>query len=274
VSGKLYRDKIQKSGSRKAYFTGIILELILILYTTTMTLTKKTSRFICLVFMSLLANTAPVLAQDTKPATAKEANAEKNAAYTRSITQRADKIVKTLNLADEAKTTKVRDIIVQQYRDLNEIHSERDAQVKAAKAKAGDDKQVAEAQVKKIEDKALARLNKLHTKYLAKLAGQLSAAQVDQVKDGMTYGVLPNTYNGYLAMLPDLTETQKAFIRASLVEAREKAMDAESSEKKHGWFGKYKGRINNYLSAAGYDLKKAGEDWDKRLKAEAAAKAK
>ena len=37
--------------------------------------------------------------------------------------------------------------------------------------------------------------------------------------------------------------------------------------KKHAWFGKYKGRINNYLSAAGYDLKKEGEDWQKRRQA-------
>jgi hypothetical protein len=31
-------------------------------------------------------------------------------------------------------------------------------------------------------------------------------------------------------------------------------------------FGKYKGRINNYLSAAGYDMKKEGEEWQKRIK--------
>ena len=52
-----------------------------------------------------------------------------------------------------------------------------------------------------------------------------------------------------------------------LTEARERAIDAESSDKKHAWFGKYKGRINNYLSAAGYDLKKEGIEWEKRRKA-------
>jgi hypothetical protein len=46
---------------------------------------------------------------------------------------------------------------------------------------------------------------------------------------------------------------------AWLVEAREIAMDCGSSEEKHYWFGKYKGKINNYLSAEGYDLKKAEE---------------
>jgi hypothetical protein len=68
-------------------------------------------------------------------------------------------------------------------------------------------------------------------------------------------------------MLPDLSAEQKARILSDLTEAREHAMDAESSEKKHAWFGKYKGRINNYLSAAGIDMKKAGEEWAKRRQA-------
>lgn len=58
-------------------------------------------------------------------------------------------------------------------------------------------------------------------------------------------------------MYPDLTGPQKKQIMAWLVEARELAMDGGSSKEKHAVFGKYKGRINNYLSAAGYDAKKA-----------------
>ena len=107
----------------------------------------------------------------------------------------------------------------------------------------------------------------LHTRYLLKLSALLSLAQVDQVKDGMTYGVVPLTYQGYLDMLPTLTEEEKATIMAYLVEAREIAMDAGSSKQKHWWFGKYKGRINNYLSAQGYDLKKASEQRNARNQA-------
>ena len=73
-------------------------------------------------------------------------------------------------------------------------------------------------------------------------------------------------------MLPDLTEAQKTQILAWLTEAREHAMDAESSEKKHAWFGKYKGKINNYLSAQGIDMKKAGQEWEKRIKDAQASK--
>jgi mRNA-degrading endonuclease RelE of RelBE toxin-antitoxin system len=82
----------------------------------------------------------------------------------------------------------------------------------------------------------------------------------------MTYKVYPITYTAYQDELPNLTEPQKAKIKAWLIEARENAIDAESSEKKHAWFGKFKGRINNYLSAQGYDMKKEGEEWQKRIK--------
>jgi hypothetical protein len=71
----------------------------------------------------------------------------------------------------------------------------------------------------------------------------------------MTYGVLPVTYRAYLAQVPNLTDAQKERIMAFLVEARELAMDGGTSEEKHQWFRKYKGKINNYLSAEGYSLK-------------------
>ena len=50
-----------------------------------------------------------------------------------------------------------------------------------------------------------------------------------------------------------------------LKEAREFAVDAENSNKKHEAFGKYKGRINNYLSKRGYDLVKERQEWYKRI---------
>lgn len=114
--------------------------------------------------------------------------------------------------------------------------------------------------------KKATEIQHLHDQFIDRLAQSLTAEQVDQVKDGMTYRVFPITYAAYQDELPQLTEEQKLQIYSWLKEAREKAMDAESSEKKHAVFGKYKGKINNYLSAAGYDMKKAGEEWQKRIK--------
>ena len=193
---------------------------------------------------------------------------EKEAAYTRTILVRSEKIVAPLGIADTVKSGKVRDLILQQYRSLNEIYTDRDKKLAEAKELKQTNKELVQQQIKNIENEVNARLYTLHFDYLSKLMLYLTAVQIDQVKDGMTYGVLPLTFKGYLSMIQNLTEEQKQQIMVWLVEAREHAMDAGSSDEKHKWFGKYKGRINNWLSSAGYDLKKEGEDWQKRIKLE------
>ncbi|QDK80638.1 DUF3826 domain-containing protein [Spirosoma sp. KCTC 42546] len=180
----------------------------------------------------------------------------KEAAYTRVINERAARIVATLGLTDPQVAERVKTEIAQQYRSLNTIHESR------KEALAGITEQTRK---EAIEADASQKLTALHREYLAVLSHDLTAQQVDMVKDGMTYGVLPITYKGYQAMLPDLTDTQKAQILAYLTEARERAMDEGTSEKKHAQFGKYKGRINNYLSAAGIDMKKASKEWEERI---------
>ncbi|HEY4209069.1 MAG TPA: DUF3826 domain-containing protein [Puia sp.] len=184
--------------------------------------------------------------------------------YIHVITQRATKIVNGLGLMDAAAALQVRDIVARQYFDLNAIYTERDARIKAVKDKPGADKAAVDSVRKSAQEDADRKIAVLHGQYLARLAKELNPEQVDGVKDGMTYNVLHVTYRGYQEMLPDLTQEQRARILSDLTEAREHAMDAESSEKKHAWFGKYKGRINNYLSAAGIDMKKASQDWAKR----------
>jgi hypothetical protein len=196
-----------------------------------------------------------------------KASPEQQAAYRKVITERAGKIASSLAITDAAKQERVTNIIRDQYNDLNEIYIVRDANLKALKLKYADDKTSLEAEKGKEAEKTDAKLAKLHKKYLDKLSGQLTEAQVEQVKNGMTYNVLPITYKAYQEQILTLTEEQKKQILVWLTEAREHAIDAESSEKKHGWFGKYKGRINNYLSAAGYDLKKEGAAWEQRRKA-------
>src|SRR5215471_19256102 len=189
--------------------------------------------------------------QDSKNAESTEAD------YTRTISERADKIVATLDITNSASEKKVHDVIVRQYRDLRDIHAVRDTELKAAKTKFADDKAGADTAAKSIQAAAKAKMDKLHGEFLARLSTDLSAEQVDKVKDGLTYGVLQVTYNVYLKMYPDLKEEQKAQIKAWLVEARELAMDGGTSDEKHAVFGKYKGRINNYLSKAGYNAKEA-----------------
>mgnify|MGYP001179414716 CR=1 FL=1 len=181
--------------------------------------------------------------------------------YLETLKGRSEKIVQQLELMDARQEARVQEIIVIQYYQLSLIHDARDEAMAKIGNLSGTEKEDAK---KAIQDESEARLYKLHAAYLASLSAELSQDQVEKVKDGMTYGVLRHTYRGYLNLLPDLTDDQKRYIYKNLVEAREYAMDAGSSKEKHGWFGKYKGRINNYLSAEGYDLKQAEEKLNSR----------
>jgi len=185
-------------------------------------------------------------------------------AYGRVVSGRAAKIVATLGIDDPARADRVRDVIASQYRNLRDIQAARDARLAEADASSAPDREAAAARVRADSDLQVFRL---HFAFVARLSAELTPTQVDQVKDGLTYGVLPGTYKHYLELYPQLTGEQKLQISAWLIEAREYAMDGGSAEEKHGWFGKYKGRINNYLSAAGYDAKAAEQAWMERTKA-------
>ena len=200
-----------------------------------------------------------VSAQDSKKAEDKEAS------YTKTITGRAEKIVATLGLTDSTKAIRVRDIITNQYRNLNTIYTARDEQVKMIRGN-GAEKNSTDSLARLIAETYQAKVQKLHDPFISALSKELNNEQVIKVKDGMTYNVVSVTYKAMTDMIPSLKQNEKEQIMAWLVEARELAMDAESSEKKHWWFGKYKGKINNYLSAQGYDLQKERKEWEQRQK--------
>ena len=192
--------------------------------------------------------------------------------YLKVITERSNKIVTGAGITDSVKFKKVRDIVVAQYSDLNTIYDARKAKVNDIKTQMPDDKAGANAKIALVDSNVAKQVKVLHTLYINKLNKELSADEVDKIKDGMTYRIYPITYTAYQDEIPTLTGEQKDKIKGWLLEARENAIDAESAEKKHAWFGKFKGRINNYLSAQGYDMKKEGEEWQKRIKERQAAK--
>jgi hypothetical protein len=214
----------------------------------------------------LLAGTVLVNAQG-------QTQAEKDN-YTKVITARSAKVVTNIGITDSTskKFIKVRNILVDHYRVTGGLFDDRNAAVKALKADPAIDKATVNAKVAGIDSTVDAKIAKHHAEFLASLGKELNAEQVTAVKDELTYKKVAVTYNAYVDELPQLTDAQKAQLKAWLVEAREKAIDAGSSDAKTAIFGKYKGRINNFLSAQGYDMKKAGEEWQKRLKERAASK--
>jgi hypothetical protein len=205
---------------------------------------KRTHLFFFAVFtvagLAIAANGADT--GTNSPADQTEAN------YTKSIEGRTADILKILALADTNKAMHVHDVVMAQYRSLRAWHDENDAKLKAAKADTN-----AVAQIR-------SSLKVIHDAFLAKLAEDLSPAQVEQVKDKMTYGKVQFTFNGYLSAYPGLAEEHKQKILEILKQAREEAMDGGSANEKTAIFTKAKGKINNYLSKQGIhpEKKKTG----------------
>lgn len=185
--------------------------------------------------------------------------------YIKVTNERAAKIVGKLALGNKEKEAAVTNVIAQQFRDLSKIQGERDAEIKKVKEDAALPKEKQNEKMDQLKADANKSIDKLHIDYLKKLGKHLNEAKITEVKDGMTYGVLPVTVTAYNDMIPTLTKEEKEYIYNTLVEAREHAMDGGSADEKHAWFGKYKGRINNYLSKRGYDLNKEREGWNKRI---------
>ncbi len=185
-------------------------------------------------------------------------------AYVLTILERAKKVTDSLNITGTQKGEKVRNIVANRYFKLNDIYQERDSLKLLALGLGEEEKTRALQETENLKD---TRLYLSHFGFIANLSIFLDEKEIEIVKDVMTYNVVNVTFQAQLDMIPTLTEEEKVQILAWLKEAREYAIDEESSKKKHEMFGKYKGRINNYLSSRGYDLQKERQAWEERVKA-------
>lgn len=188
----------------------------------------------------------------------------RNAKYVETIMQRSTKVTDALKITGTARGKEVLNIVANRYFKLNDIYTERDSIKAVAKTLTGNEKKQKMEYAEMLKDQ---KLYKSHFGFIADLSVYLSEKEVETVKDVLTYNVVNVTYKAQCDMIPSLKLEEKVQILAWLKEAREYAMDAESSKKKHEAFGKYKGRINNWLSKRGYNLTKEREEWAKRVKA-------
>ena len=184
--------------------------------------------------------------------------------YVETIMQRSKKVTDALNISGTEKGAQVLNIVANRYFKLNDIYAERDSLKAVAKTMTGEEKKQKMEYAEMLKDQ---KLYKSHFGFIADLSVYLTDAEVETVKDVLTYNVVNVTYKAQCDMIPTLKEEEKVQILAWLKEGREYAIDAESSKKKHEAFGKYKGRINNWLSKRGYNLTKEREEWAKRVKA-------
>ena len=151
-------------------------------------------------------------------------------AYVKTIVERSAKITDKLNFASEADKVAVTMVVANRYFQLNDIYERRDSLLQVLKADTSLSKEERAQRTKTILDEKDAALYRTHFAFPAALSLYLSEDQITAVKDGMTFGVVKVTYDSTLDMIPSLKEDEKAQILAWLIEAREYAIDAESSK--------------------------------------------
>jgi len=161
--------------------------------------------------------------------------------------RRADGIMKDLDLDDPARAARVRRHVrnfIVETKNINEGSKvpEEDKQSRLEQARAD-----------------------LYSGFDAE---KLDDTQRLAIKNGLSANHFRINYEAFLDLVPDLTDEQKAYIHDQLAEVCEEAILLNSGTEKGERFIKRRGRINNYLSDQGYDLKELSKQRNERIRSQ------
>ena len=175
----------------------------------------------------------------------------------------ATRIVHRMRLADADKTARLTQATTGYLNALHPILEERQTVLDRLEKEAGPQGKPDHTQVVAAYEKAKAAYLPLRDAFVKKLEADLHPYLVDRVKDGLTHDAFPKLHAMYLEMIPQLTPEEKAHITGLLVEARENAILAINHRGQKQWFDKYRGIINNFISAQGHDFPALSKAWDR-----------
>lgn len=182
--------------------------------------------------------------------------------YIADINERAINVVSKLDVS-KSDRKELETVVRKQYVNIEKIEAKRDLQLEKLKQSVTDNDQQ-KIKSEKVWVNYKASISKLHDAYLKKLSKKLNASQINQIKDAMTYQVMPKTYANFIDMFQNLTEDQKKMIYEHLLEARENAMNVGTHKWQFQWFAKYRGKINNILASQGIELHHTSKAWEKK----------
>lgn len=211
------------------------------------------SRHCVCVGILMLAAGGSAAARAADPPTGAPAGTTDDAAR-KKIDQKAAKVVEPLKLADAGKAARVRAIAGDWLAVMAAWHREHDAELdrlwgewNRARAAVPRDEFPGEVVAHRI-DAAYASLRPAYEAYVGRLSAELTAEQVDAVKENWSRSPgMARTYNAYLQIVPDLTEKDKAVIKARLLLAREAAMLTDADKEIVAIYKRHKVKVEQYV---------------------------
>jgi DNA repair ATPase RecN len=178
------------------------------------------------------------------------------------LDRNVEALIKAAKIEDEAAAAKTREIMADHFPRLWAWHKEHDAELaelwgqwREARSDPNRDEAKAAGFTDKIAE-VYKSFQPQHDRFVEQLSETLTPEQVEAIKNHLTSSPgMMRTYNAYCAIIPEMTDKQKAYILANFKRAREEAMDTDASQEVDNIFKKYKVLNEAYLNEQGYDWK-------------------
>lgn len=220
----------------------------------------KSIRYVSFVACVLLVGdpVPPLRAADADAAQAAPAVASVDPAVAaqKRVEAKAARLVAALKIDDAEKAARAEGILGEWLVSLADWHRENDPALKElwsqwAKARSvvPKDEFPAEVIAHRIDD-VYESLRPAYLVFIEKLATVLGPEQIDALKEQWSRSPgMKRTYNGYLEIVPDLTDEQKKVIHDRLHRAREDAMLTDADKEIVNIFKRHKVKVEAYVGA-------------------------
>ncbi|WP_461451529.1 DUF3826 domain-containing protein [Mucilaginibacter sp.] len=185
---------------------------------------------------------------------------------------KADQFVAALNLADTAKASRVKTVILTHMIAVRDWHNSHSYNLVPEGADPINGKVYTQLQRQFIIDSTIPKT--VHDALMAGLKQDLTEDQIAVILDKYTIGKLEFTMNGYKAILPDMSPADEAFIMKELKEAREEAVDYKDVKNEMSTIFKiHKTHVEDYIYSSGRNWKTIYKSYvDKVIAAKKAGK--
>lgn len=188
------------------------------------------------------------------------------------LQKKAAEWVNELKLSDEVKKQKVQTAIAQHLTEVRDWHNAHPVKDNPGGINPGTGNTLNNLDWEVIY--CSQKPKAVHENLMNTLKAALTTQQVEAVLDQYTIGKVAFTLKGYEAIVPDLTEKERAEILKNLKQAREQAIDYKSMKEISAIFEIYKTKCEQYLNSNGRNWKQLFKDYVNKRNAEKAAQNK
>lgn len=186
--------------------------------------------------------------------------------------KKATEWVRSLDLADPAKTARVTGVIATHLKTIRDWHNEHPLTTVPAGINPATGNPLSNVDRQVIADSAIPK--SAHEKLMTGLRQDLSAEQVEAILDKYTVGKVAFTMAGYRAIVPNLTTEEEATILGFLKRAREEAVDYKNMNEISAIFKIYKTKSEQYLNSKGRNWRQLYKTYTDAAKTKKAAASK